>query len=64
MQESKRFFELLKEYPEMLQRTAHYKNVFRDPINKYTILTYRVKPRKKQIELINIRSSKLRPLNI
>jgi len=62
LQESKQFFELLKQYPEMLQKTAYHKNVYRGPINKHTILTYRIKPRKKQIELINIRSSRKKPL--
>ena len=62
IQESNAFFELLKQYPEMLQKTIHCKNVYRGPINKHTILTYRVKPRKKQIELINIRSTRQKPL--
>lgn len=46
----------------MLERTKKQKYVHRGPINKHTILSYRVKPRKEQIELINIRSSKQRPL--
>lgn len=62
VQESNQFFELLKQYPEMLQRTNHRKNVYRGPINKHTMLTYRIKPRKKLIELINIRSTRQKPL--
>ena len=52
------FLELLKQHPEMLQKTNKYKNVHRGPLNKLTILTYRVKPRKQQIQLINIRAAK------
>lgn len=62
VRQSHEFFELLREYPEILQKTGKHKNVHRGPINKFTILTYRVKPRKKQIELINIRSSRQKPL--
>lgn len=53
------FFELLKKHPDMLEKTQAHPNVHRGPINKHTILTYRVKPRKQQIELINIRAAKL-----
>lgn len=56
------FFELLSQYPEMLESTRKHKYVHRGPINKHTILTYRVKPRKRQIELINIRSSRQKRL--
>ena len=59
---SHEFLELIKQYPEMLESSRRQKNVRRGPINKYTILTYRIKPRKKQIELINIRSSRQKPL--
>ena len=59
---SNQFFELLCQYPEMLESSKKQKYVRRGPINKYTILTYRIKPRKKEIELINIRSSRQKPL--
>jgi len=62
IQESHEFFELLSQYPELLESTKKQKHVHRGPINKYTILTYRIKPQKNQIELINIRSSRQRPL--
>jgi len=62
VQQSHEFFELLSEYPEMLEKSGKQKNVHRGPINKHTILTYRIKPRKKQIELINIRSTRQKPL--
>lgn len=62
LQETKQFFELLKQYPEMLQKTRHHKKVYRGLINKHTMLTYRLKPRKKQIELINVRSTRQKQL--
>lgn len=62
VRESHRFFELLSQYPEMLESSKKQKYVRRGPINKHTILTYRIKPRKRQIELINIRSSRQKPL--
>jgi len=62
VRQSYEFFELLSEYPEVLESTGKRKNVHRGPINKHIILTYRIKPRKKQIELINIRSSRQKPL--
>lgn len=54
------FLELLSQYPEMLENSKS-KSVRRGPINKYTILTYRIKPRRRQIELINIRSARQKP---
>ena len=59
---SHEFFQLLTQYPEMLERTERQKNVFRGPLNKHTILTYRLKPQKGQIELINIRPARKKPL--
>ncbi|HAL80959.1 MAG TPA: hypothetical protein DCO83_00995 [Mucilaginibacter sp.] len=60
--EADRFFELLISHPEILQRTERHKNVYRGPINRLTIITYRVKPVNKQIELISIRGSRQKPL--
>ena len=62
VRQTSEFLELLKEYPEMLERTGRQANVFRGPLNKHTILTYRLKPQKGQIELINIRAARRKPL--
>ena len=62
VRQSHEFFELLSHYPELLESSKSQKYLHRGPINKYTILTYRIKPRKNQIELINIRSSRQKPL--
>ena len=59
---SDEFFALLKEYPELLPKTSRHKNVYRGPMNKLTVITYRVKLRKQQIELINIRGARQKPL--
>lgn len=58
IQESEEFFNLLRQYPEILEKTGVHKNVYRGPMNSHTIITYRIKPRKQQIELINIRGSR------
>ena len=46
VRQTEEFFKLLSEYPEILQKTKRHKNVRRGPINKQTILTYRIKPKK------------------
>ena len=61
--ETESFFEVLKTHPEILQRTSKQKNVYRGPINRLTILTYRIKPKVKQIQLINIRGARQKPLS-
>jgi plasmid stabilization system protein ParE len=60
--ESFRFFELLTTHPEILQKSSKQKNVYRGPMDNYNILTYRIKPQKKQIEFLNIRAAKRKPL--
>jgi plasmid stabilization system protein ParE len=39
IRESDEFFRLLSEYPQLLQKTSRYKNVYRGPLNKLTIVT-------------------------
>jgi uncharacterized DUF497 family protein len=60
--ETDRFFEVLMVHPEILQKTRGKTNVYRGPINRLTILTYRVKPLKKEIQLISIRGARQKPL--
>ena len=59
-EEVKTFLRHLSEYPEILKPSKH-KNIRRGPINKHTILTYKIKPRKKKILLLSIRGSKQKP---
>jgi plasmid stabilization system protein ParE len=62
VRETAHFFDLLKENPKMLEPTGKHKNLYRGPINRLTIVTYRYKPRKKQIVLVNIRETRRKPL--
>ncbi|MFZ5970924.1 MAG: type II toxin-antitoxin system RelE/ParE family toxin [Bacteroidota bacterium] len=57
------FFKVLSESPEILQQSAKLKNTRRGPINPLTKVTYRVKPRRKPIQLIDIRSTRKRPFS-
>ncbi len=56
------FFETLILHPEILQRSNNQKNLYRGPINRLTMLTYRIKRVNKQIELVNIRGTRQKPL--
>jgi len=56
------FLQLLSQNQKLLQKTTKYKNLHRGPINKLTMLTYQVKPRKKELVLISIRSTRKKPL--
>jgi len=60
--DSDKFFDTLSLHPDMLQKTNKHKHIHRGPINRLTILTYRVKPINKQIVLINIRGARQKPL--
>jgi plasmid stabilization system protein ParE len=61
--QSQSFFELLSQNPEMLERSSARNNLHRGPMDKHNMITYRIRPGKKQIELLNIRPAKMRPLN-
>jgi plasmid stabilization system protein ParE len=58
VKETNSLVQLLAEYPELLQQTHVHKNLRRGPINKKTVLTYRFRPRKGVIEIINIRPAR------
>jgi len=62
VQETNSFFNTLKKTPNLLQPARARKNMYRGPINNLTILTYRIKPRKRVIELVNIRGARQKPL--
>ena len=62
MQETFHFFELLKENPRLLEPTGKHKELYRGPINRLTLITYRYKPRKKEIILVNIRETRKKTL--
>jgi plasmid stabilization system protein ParE len=60
--ETKEFLKLLENNPYLLEPSERRKNVFRGPINRLTIVTYRVNSLKNQIQLLNIRSARQQPL--
>jgi plasmid stabilization system protein ParE len=62
VRETKHFFDLLKQNPRILEPSRTHKDLYRGPINRLTILTYRFKPRAKRIILVNIRDARKRPL--
>jgi plasmid stabilization system protein ParE len=62
IKETRRFLKLLENNPQMLEASGKRKNVYRGPMNSLTIITYRIKPRKKVIELLNVRSARKKPL--
>ena len=59
--ETRQFLELLKRNPRLLEPSQIQKNTYRGPMNRLTIVTYRIRPRKHQVELLNIRGSKQMP---
>jgi plasmid stabilization system protein ParE len=62
VRETAHFVDLLKENPKMLEPTGKHKNLYRGPINRITNVTYRYKPEKMEIVLVNIRASRRKPL--
>jgi plasmid stabilization system protein ParE len=62
IKESEEFFSLLVKFPNMLTKSATLNNVYRGPMNKLTLITYKVKTRKKEIQIINIRSTRQQPI--
>jgi plasmid stabilization system protein ParE len=62
VRETKHFFDLLKENPRILEPSRSHKNLYRGPINRLTILTYRFNARKNEIVLVNIREARRIPL--
>lgn len=61
-EEIKRFFKNLSKQPYMLKESEKA-NIRKGPINKLTMLTYRVDEKKHQLQLITIRSTRKKPLN-
>lgn len=62
VRETKHFFDLLKQNPRILESSTTHKDLYRGPINRLTILTYRFKPRAKKIVLVNIRDARKKRL--
>jgi plasmid stabilization system protein ParE len=59
--EVKRFLKNLSKQPYMLRKSEKM-NIRRGPINKLTMLTYRIDEKRNQLQLINIRSARQKPI--
>ena len=55
------FLELLSKNPRLLQKCSKQRNLYRGPMNRLTILTYRINRGENTIELVNIRPAKQEP---
>jgi len=60
--EADAFFNLLTEFPELLQKSSFNNQLRRGPMNKHTMVTYRYWPKKRQIQLLNIRATRKKPI--
>jgi plasmid stabilization system protein ParE len=56
------FLELLKLNPYLLEQSNMMKHIHRGPLNRLTFITYRLKIGEGIIELLNIRSTRQKPL--
>ncbi len=54
--------ERISKYPKICPPTGKYPNVRKGSIDKNNYIIYRIRPRKKTIEIINFRGTKQRPL--
>lgn len=54
--------EKISQYPEICPKTSKQKSVYKGLIDKNNYLIYKVKPRKKAIDIINFRGTKQKPL--
>lgn len=52
----------VSKYPKICPPTAQFKNVRKGLIDKNNYIIYRIYPKEKQIEIINFRSTKQKPL--
>ncbi len=50
-------------HPQAYPKTSTYKNTYKGLVNKHSYIVYRIKPRKKQIQIINFRGTRQKPIN-
>lgn len=62
VRESDQFFRQLSQFPDLLPQSRSKQRLHRGVMNPLTIVVYRVKPRKKEIQLINVRGTRQKPL--
>ena len=61
IEETRDFLSLLEKHPQILEPSVKRRNVYRGPMNRLTIITYRIKQRKGIIELLSVRSARKQP---
>lgn len=54
--------ERISKYPKICPPTGKYPNVRKGLVDKHNYIIYRIRPRKKNIEIINFRGTKQKPL--
>ena len=52
----------ISKYPRICPATGKYKNLHKGLVDKNNYIIYRIKPRKKVIEIINFRGTKQKPV--
>jgi plasmid stabilization system protein ParE len=62
VKETMQFIQLLAKKPHLLAPTRTHPGLYRGPVNKLTILTYRFDELKNTITLINFRDARRKPL--
>ncbi len=58
-----KLIERISKYPKICPATAKYKNVRKGLVDKNNYIIYRIKPKKKTIEIVNFRGTRQKPLN-
>lgn len=62
-QNLKTFLNRISKYPKICPPTNKFKNIHKGLVDKNNYIIYRIHTKKKQIEIINFRGSKQKPLN-
>jgi len=57
------FIKRISKHPKIYPATLKHKNIRKGLVDKNNYIIYRIKPRKKIIEIINFRGTKQKPLN-
>lgn len=56
------FKKRIRKYPKIYPATSQYKNTHKAVLDKNNYIIYRIRPRKKMIEIINYRGTKQKPI--
>ncbi len=56
------FITRIKDHPQAYPKTHKYRNTYKGLVNTHSYIVYRIKPRKRQIQIINFRGTKQKPI--